>query len=648
MKKNIITTILIFSCISLFSQVLSGNITENFSASIGFDPAGYYTNYSYFGYDNMSYASGDYKIFPATGNAPTTIKKPVVIVEGFDPEQTFSAQGIYNVFSSAGNSLRNSGYDVFTLNFADTKDYLERNAMLVVELIKKINNSKVTNEEICIIGASMGGLITRYALTYMEANNIPHHTKLFVSYDAPQKGANMPFGIQYMMLDFHNSPYTVGATYTYWTYLANPAASQMLRYHVRSSDVPGLSVNYVKFMNKLKALNGCNGYPMNCKNVAVALGSLDGTGQVDMDGNPMIAGAGAFSYDVGSLQSGYVGTVPASPSVPSGYSALIESNGGYFVNTYRTLPSSIPIDIAPGGYTTIFGDVADGLENLGFNGLNTTTTRHCENACFIPTISSLDYNTGDFFHNIKNDINANIHLNYTPFDDIYTGNYSGYNDYHISSLDFSVASWISGQIINATSIKHCTVYDLNIASVTLSGLYDKKVAHDITTSNVTVNSGANVELAAANQISILPGTTLLPGSKFHAYIDPCTLGKSCGFSNTFKTENDEFSENQSYQGIGNTQYIKLADRKEDSQNQIFISVTPNPTSDRLQLKVMDELGNFIQGNLKISIYDAQGKTILTKTQYASEIIDVSRLESGVYMIQVQGDNTSQFEKFIKQ
>ena len=39
-----------------------------------------------------------------------------------------------------------------------------------------------------VIGYSMGGLIARYALAYMEEQGIAHETRLYVSYDAPQKG----------------------------------------------------------------------------------------------------------------------------------------------------------------------------------------------------------------------------------------------------------------------------------------------------------------------------------------------------------------------------------------------------------------------------------------------------------------------------
>jgi hypothetical protein len=36
----------------------------------------------------------------------------------------------------------------------------------------------------------------------MEANNISHNTRLFISVDAPQRGANIPLGAQWFVQFF--------------------------------------------------------------------------------------------------------------------------------------------------------------------------------------------------------------------------------------------------------------------------------------------------------------------------------------------------------------------------------------------------------------------------------------------------------------
>lgn len=176
MKKAFLI-ILITSILShLNAQVLSGNCSDNLSATIAYDPAtdGYLSTQFLPTFQGNQVATGDYKIFPATGNNCNTLKKVVVVVEGFDITNSRNAQDNYNTFSSAAANLQSQGYDVIILNFGDSHDYIERNSFLLVELIKRINNSKVTQDEIVVIGASMGGLVSRFALGYMEANDIPH------------------------------------------------------------------------------------------------------------------------------------------------------------------------------------------------------------------------------------------------------------------------------------------------------------------------------------------------------------------------------------------------------------------------------------------------------------------------------------------
>ena len=74
--------------------------------------------------------------------------------------------------------------------------------MVLVKLITFINQNKSTNAEPTkVIGFSMGGVIARYALRYMELNNLTHDVDLYASVDAPHQGATVPRGAQ-EMIDF--------------------------------------------------------------------------------------------------------------------------------------------------------------------------------------------------------------------------------------------------------------------------------------------------------------------------------------------------------------------------------------------------------------------------------------------------------------
>src|SRR4030095_5111747 len=105
---------------------------------------------------------------------------------------------------------RSKCYDIVILNFPTYinefgntvdggADYIERNAFVLIKLIKKLNQELKENdrsEQLVIVGPSMGGIISRYALAYMEKNNMPHRTRLWISFDAPHNGANVPIGAQ--------------------------------------------------------------------------------------------------------------------------------------------------------------------------------------------------------------------------------------------------------------------------------------------------------------------------------------------------------------------------------------------------------------------------------------------------------------------
>jgi hypothetical protein len=51
----------------------------------------------------------------------------------------------------------------------------------------------------------MGGLVARYGLAQMVSENTPTETRVFVSYDSPHRGANVPLGLQATLNDFYRA-----------------------------------------------------------------------------------------------------------------------------------------------------------------------------------------------------------------------------------------------------------------------------------------------------------------------------------------------------------------------------------------------------------------------------------------------------------
>jgi hypothetical protein len=146
------------------------------------------------------------------------LRKPIIFVDGFDPNNVQDHQKIWknyinfpfedlnNPAAQLGSELLAAGYDVIILDQKKgSKKYnrgggglVENNGLVLAKLLETLyaqhHNSMI--EDFVVVGASMGGLVSRFGLAWMEANNIPHHTRLFISFDSPQDGAQIPLGLQ--------------------------------------------------------------------------------------------------------------------------------------------------------------------------------------------------------------------------------------------------------------------------------------------------------------------------------------------------------------------------------------------------------------------------------------------------------------------
>ena len=148
MKKHYFF-ILLFFPVLLIAQVIPITSTEPLDLSV----YGEATTYP---------GEGEYEIFLSADNI---LDKPIILVDGFDPGDTRDISGLYSLLDYAGTSgnqnladlVRAEGFDVVVLNFPtytrDTDavtvdggaDFMERNAMILVELIETINAEKAGN-----------------------------------------------------------------------------------------------------------------------------------------------------------------------------------------------------------------------------------------------------------------------------------------------------------------------------------------------------------------------------------------------------------------------------------------------------------------------------------------------------------------------
>ena len=191
------------------------------------------------------------------------------------------------------DSINNAGYDFIFLDFAFGADDMRNNSAVLRKLIDMVNsqacNSVANNcarniDELIVCGASMGGQVARHALTYMEHNNMPHHTKQYVAFDSPHLGANVPIGLQAVAgnIGFHN---LIGQLSTHDMVIRKfmaPASKQLLLMHyprlantiLHKPATGNEDIMRTVFYAELAAMGN---WPNQCEKIAVANGSSDGT-----------------------------------------------------------------------------------------------------------------------------------------------------------------------------------------------------------------------------------------------------------------------------------------------------------------------------------------------------------------------------------
>jgi pimeloyl-ACP methyl ester carboxylesterase len=255
--------------------------------------------YQGFGEPQAYFGQGEYEIF--LDNVDGVLDRPVIVLDGFDPGDGRGIGALYASLSYGGQNLadelRNLGFDIVVLNapnyvtdgyeIGGGGDFIQRNAMVLIALIQELNAQKQGEEELVVLGPSMGGLIARYALAYMEQEGLPHETRLYLSFDSPHRGANIPIALQYLINYFAVVGGDPMAQATVDFVLNSTAAKQMLVDHLSGhllagSDLeqdpnlllPAGAPNFRdEFQQELDAL----GFPQNVRNVTMINGAVDGT-----------------------------------------------------------------------------------------------------------------------------------------------------------------------------------------------------------------------------------------------------------------------------------------------------------------------------------------------------------------------------------
>ncbi|MBW7840688.1 MAG: T9SS type A sorting domain-containing protein [Chitinophagaceae bacterium] len=402
-------------------------------------------------------------------NADLKLRRPLIVVEGFDPghllapERQFGYSNFVTFVAQLNGSFdlrnllqgNNQQYDIIYVDWFRGTDFLQRNALLLERVIRWVNEQKAldgSNEPNVILGQSMGGVIARWALRDMENKNLNHQTRLYISWDAPHQGANVPVSYQHAARHANSLfvqsaiPLLLGGNNTIrmvrnaLNLLDVPAARQMLYNRVLNNGQ--LSNNdHNAWQTELRNMGYPVGFPQQqIRNIAVSNGSECGAGQGFQPGATLlnIVGRGntrVLTDLIGSFTGpglGFwgglslltlkpqflLGIIPGRNDLSLNVRCQAQPEGTtiqiyrgnityskkilWLVNVNTTItnrtrnsdPSVLPIDGTPGGmYDTELNMQSSSFQNWAVK--YNVTAYNIPHFNFIPTVSALDIGRGN-------------------------------------------------------------------------------------------------------------------------------------------------------------------------------------------------------------------------------------------------------------
>lgn len=287
------------------------------------------------------YGTGNAYVYLAPGHA--ALVNPVIVAEGFDTDNVMGWDELYALLDQQGliETLRADGFDAVVLDFTDATDAIEKNGFVVEELLRRVQDAIAPTTSVALVGASMGGLCTRYALAWMETHAVPHRVRTWISFDTPHRGADIPLGLQYWIQFFSGQSASAAS---FLATLQRPAAREMLLHHLTTP--AGTTGQPDPMTDSLAASFAAVGNrPSLVRRVAIANGSRNALGQGFAAGDQLIR------YEYSSFLVAITGNVWA---VPNGTSHVV-FNGSQrilFSTTSQnvTVSGTLPWDGAPGGW----------------------------------------------------------------------------------------------------------------------------------------------------------------------------------------------------------------------------------------------------------------------------------------------------------
>ncbi|MGD9977858.1 MAG: hypothetical protein AB7S54_07980 [Bacteroidales bacterium] len=329
-------------------------------------------------------------------NTAKKLKRPLIVAEGFDPSyllttvSNMSMDGFQEKLKRAilenGQSFYTAllnNYDIVYLDYTNGVDDIFRNARLFEDVIAWVNGQKagVTGAEPNVVmGISMGGLVSKIALRRMEVEGGNHDTRLFISFDSPHKGANVPPAYQALVWHVNNLVTGVFVDKEAYMLARSTATKQLLKLYVDYENGTFTDSYSKSFMTSYESYS----FPTNCRNIAVVNGS--NYGNTLFNPYTKLLGMNSKMGDISFKINAYSLPEKKVSTVYDGLVMYCKKVGGTvvcidFLKQFKSSTATLPYDGAPGGFYDIsfFGQLPPAISNYVLQ----------PRFCFVPIASAL-------------------------------------------------------------------------------------------------------------------------------------------------------------------------------------------------------------------------------------------------------------------
>ena len=385
-------------------------------------------------------------------------------------------------------------------------DFIQRNAMILVELINQINAQKIGTEKNVVIGPSMGGLISRYALRYMEQNEMEHDTRLYISFDTPHLGANVPIGFQHLFNYMANGPLgDVTLQEIVNSVISSPAAKQMLLDHYtghlqtgsptefdNAIQLPTGAPNFrTAFQNELNTM----GFPTETRNVAISNGSGNGT----MTGTPGMFVLNDYIVNATDTQRARF-DIRFTPAAGISDQLVSRFRGQQFIFIWITVFSSQAnaaspatssgLDSAPGGMFNVadFAEAGSGNPTLDDFLANLAIDRFC----FIPTLSSLAITNPNWYANVDDTSITPFIATYVPTE----------NEDHVTLTNGNVEFALNEILNEPLSVEQPILSDTILIKNPIQNTIEMYSSNLLSNATISIVDASGKKVFSQNNISI--------------------------------------------------------------------------------------------------------------------------------------------------